>query len=55
MTSFFLAVYCKDDRIGEGNKIGDYRMHVSDDHFVKSSGRKDWKKDSTKARLEDNN
>jgi hypothetical protein len=55
MTIFFLAVYCKGDRIKEGKEIGKYRMHASDDQFVQMSGRKDWKKDGTMARLDVNN
>lgn len=53
-TSFFLAVYCKDARIKEGNEIGKYNMHASGDQFLQRSGRKDWKKDGAMARLEDN-
>jgi len=32
MTSFFLAVCRKDDRIKESNEIGKYSMHASDDN-----------------------
>ena len=41
MTSFFIAVYLKGDRIKEANEIGKYRMYASDDQFVQRSGRKD--------------
>ena len=41
MTSFFLTLYCKDDRIKEGNEIGKYSIHASDGQFFQRSGRKD--------------
>jgi hypothetical protein len=39
MSSFFLAIYCMDDRIKEGNKIGKFRTHARDDKLMQSSGR----------------
>jgi hypothetical protein len=48
MTSFYLAVYCKGDRITGGNVIRKYGIYASDEHFVQRSERKaalwlDWR------------